>query len=79
MPLEQTSSASAETRPATETRPAVGDRHVVTTPEVACDGGDAGLGHPRVYLSFGTGAEIVCPYCSRRYVRAEGARAGHGH
>ena len=40
----------------------------VTTDRVACDG-DA-LGHPRVWLTLGTDGEIVCPYCSRRYVRA---------
>jgi uncharacterized Zn-finger protein len=45
----------------------------VTETNVACDGGE--LGHPKVYLKIDpkTG-ETVCPYCSRRYVLAEGAK-----
>ena len=42
---------------------------------VACDGGNTALGHPRVFLHIEE-QEVVCPYCSRRYVRNEGA--GHG-
>jgi uncharacterized Zn-finger protein len=42
---------------------------------VACDGGNTALGHPRVFLHI-EGTEIVCPYCSRKYVLNEGA--GHG-
>lgn len=38
----------------------------VTDPVVACDGGK--LGHPVVYLNLSPKGEIVCPYCSRRYV-----------
>lgn len=38
----------------------------VTDPVVACDGGK--LGHPTVYLNLSPKGEIVCPYCSRRYV-----------
>ena len=33
---------------------------------VACDGGK--LGHPRVYLHMDASGEVVCPYCSRRFV-----------
>lgn len=51
---------------------------VVETPVVACDGNGPALGHPRVFLSFGPEKEVVCPYCSRRYQLAEGAKA-HGH
>lgn len=41
----------------------------VKNKEVACDGGKGALGHPRVYLTFPIGSnEIVCPYCSRKYV-----------
>ncbi len=58
---------------------AASDRHLVTTPEVACDGGGGALGHPLVYLAFGKATEIVCPYCSRHYVRTGGAKAGSGH
>lgn len=50
----------------------------VDTPTVACDGGNGGLGHPRVFLHFGDQPEVVCPYCSRTYVLAEGAKK-HGH
>jgi uncharacterized Zn-finger protein len=52
---------------------------VVDTPVVACDGGDGGLGHPRVYLTFDGASQVVCPYCSRTFVLAEGVKAGHGH
>ena len=34
---------------------------------VACDGGNAPLGHPRVWLRI-VGDDIMCPYCSRLYV-----------
>lgn len=53
------------------------EAEVVETDVVACDGNGAGFGHPRVYLTFGSQREIVCPYCSRRYVLAEGAKRGH--
>ena len=36
--------------------------------EVACDGGDGPLGHPRVFLNLATHGRIDCPYCGRRYV-----------
>jgi len=45
----------------------------VSESTVACDGGGGALGHPRVFLKIGGTGEIVCPYCSRRYVLAEGA------
>jgi uncharacterized Zn-finger protein len=41
---------------------------------VACDGGGGALGHPRVFLRI-VEHDVVCPYCSRHYVLAEGA--GH--
>ena len=43
----------------------------VDTDRVACNGGSGALGHPRVWLTLGTDGEIVCPYCSRRYVRRQ--------
>ncbi|CAA7613087.1 conserved hypothetical protein [Candidatus Terasakiella magnetica] len=51
----------------------------VSTGSVACDGNTAiaGLGHPRVYLDLTAEGKIVCPYCSRTYVLAEGAKVGH--
>lgn len=55
------------------------DQDTVTVEEttVRCDGGDGALGHPAVYLHFDRQREIVCPYCSKRFVLAEGAAAGH--
>ncbi len=55
------------------------DIETVDTAVVACDGGNCGLGHPRVFLAFGPERRVVCPYCSRTYVLAEGAKAGAGH
>lgn len=39
----------------------------VTSRTVACDGGNAGLGHPRVFLRI-EGEQVTCPYCSRLYI-----------
>ncbi len=37
-------------------------------------------GHPKVYLKIGDSGEVVCPYCSRRFVlMAEGAKTASGH
>ncbi len=58
------------------------EKEIVTVTErtVACDGKDPPLGHPRVFLTFKPGSrEIVCPYCSRVFVLAEGAPAHAGH
>ena len=38
---------------------------------VACDGGGGTLGHPKIYLEMGTAYEVICPYCSRRFVFKE--------
>jgi len=52
----------------------------VTSSTVSCEGNGPATGHPKVYLTFANGSkEIVCPYCSRTFVLAEGAKAGHGH
>jgi uncharacterized Zn-finger protein len=42
----------------------------VTSVQVACDGGNGALGHPRVYLHIDPDHHdsITCPYCSRTYV-----------
>jgi uncharacterized Zn-finger protein len=50
----------------------------VDTRTVACDGGDGGLGHPRVFLSI-PGTEVMCPYCSRLFVLNAGAGHASGH
>lgn len=41
---------------------------IVDTPVVNCDGGGGPLGHPKVFLHIDESGEIVCPYCSRRFV-----------
>src|SRR5690348_8434104 len=52
----------------------------VDTDRVACDGGGGALGHPKVYLNLGEERRVECPYCSRLYVLAEGAKSGaHAH
>ena len=40
----------------------------VESKRVACDGGSGALGHPKIYMEMGTANEVVCPYCSRRFV-----------
>ncbi len=45
---------------------------------VSCDGGGA-LGHPRVWLNMEGKGQIDCPYCDRRFVLRQGARASAGH
>jgi uncharacterized Zn-finger protein len=40
----------------------------VDSPKVACDGGNGGLGHPRVFLNMEGKGQIDCPYCGRRFV-----------
>ena len=42
---------------------------------VSCDGGGGALGHPNVYLHL----DVVCPYCSRRFVLKEGAAVAASH
>ena len=45
----------------------------VAVKRIACDGGRGALGHPKIYLEMGAASEVVCPYCSRRFVFKEGA------
>lgn len=40
----------------------------VSDKSVSCEGGQGALGHPLVYLEIGSEGEIVCPYCSKRFV-----------
>lgn len=52
----------------------------VETMTVACDGGSVPLGHPNVYLHLDEATlDVVCPYCSRRFVLKEGAHAAAAH
>tara|TARA_B110000438_G_C15594158_1_gene555176 strand:+ start:42 stop:203 length:162 start_codon:yes stop_codon:yes gene_type:complete len=42
--------------------------HVET---ICCDGGQDGLGHPAVYYNFDNSNEVVCGYCSKKYIREQ--------
>ena len=56
------------------------DVQFVDEVRMACDGGNGGLGHPRVYLTMGDKDEVACPYCGARFKLKPGARiTGHGH
>ncbi len=46
---------------------------------VACDGGGGDLGHPNVYLNLEEKGEIICPYCSRKFILSESANKAAGH
>lgn len=55
-------------------RGGVEDIHVAST-EVACDGGNGALGHPRVFLHIDRSiGSITCGYCSRHYILDGSAR-----
>ena len=41
---------------------------IVSSSNVACDGGEGALGHPKIYLDMGKEKKIVCPYCSKLFV-----------
>jgi len=58
--------------------PAAFETILVDDRTVACDGGAGALGHPRVFLRI-QDRDVICPYCSRRYVLKEGAGHGDGH
>jgi uncharacterized Zn-finger protein len=65
--------------PVTPPGTAQGDHEIIYVDDrvVACDGGNAGLGHPRVWLRI-VHKQTFCPYCSRIYVLNEGAGdSGH--
>ncbi len=40
--------------------------------QIACDGDDGPLGHPRVYLKMDEREAVTCGYCDRRYILAGG-------
>jgi uncharacterized Zn-finger protein len=50
----------------------------VDTATVGCDGGNGPLGHPLVYLPVAQAGQIDCPYCGRRFILDEHAKA-HDH
>jgi uncharacterized Zn-finger protein len=55
------------------------DAIVVTDRVIGCDGGGGALGHPLVYLRIEPEGEVVCPYCSRRFVLADDSGTAAGH
>ena len=45
------------------------ESEVVSTPRVACDGGEGALGHPRVWLQIPEDIGWVeCGYCDKRFI-----------
>ena len=36
---------------------------------IRCDGGGGPLGHPVIYLNLGKEEKVICPYCSRCFVK----------
>ena len=58
------------TVPAPETK-------IVSQRRIACDGGEGGLGHPRVWLQIPLDTGFVeCPYCDCKYVYADEVKSG---
>ena len=51
----------------------------VDSREIACDGGNGPLGHPRVFLHMDSTNQVDCPYCGRRFVLSANAPATAGH
>ena len=50
------------------------ETHIVTATRIACDGGEAALGHPRVWLMIPAETGWVeCPYCDAKYVHQDHA------
>ncbi len=48
------------------------ETEVVSQWRVSCDGSEAGLGHPRVWLSLSRDTGMVeCGYCDKRFVHEE--------
>ena len=36
---------------------------------IRCDGGGGVLGHPAIYLNLGKEEKVICPYCSKCFVK----------
>ncbi len=52
----------------------VPETEIVQSSRVACDGGGAGLGHPRVWMQIPpVPGWVECGYCDKRYVLAQDA------
>lgn len=50
------------------------ETQIVDAYRIPCDGGDSGLGHPRVWLQIpvDTGT-VTCPYCDKVFVHRDSA------
>ncbi|XP_053958378.1 NADH dehydrogenase [ubiquinone] iron-sulfur protein 6, mitochondrial [Anastrepha ludens] len=44
----------------------------VTERVVYCDGGDANLGHPKIYINVDKPGPQICGYCGLRFVKKDG-------
>lgn len=36
---------------------------------IHCDGGSGVLGHPVIYLNLGKEEKVMCPYCSKCFIK----------
>lgn len=36
---------------------------------ISCDGGSPHFGHPKIYLNLNPEGQVVCPYCSQRFIQ----------
>ena len=55
---------------ADQSAPSLSNVIVTKQSRVVCNGGGGPLGHPQVWLNIGTGGSVVCPYCSREFVKS---------
>ncbi len=45
---------------------------IVEQYRIACDGGEGGLGHPRVWLQIPKDVGyVICPYCDTKYIHKD--------
>lgn len=54
------------------------ERIMVQGNVAACDGGGGPMGHPRIYMTI-TQDSVMCPYCSRIFVRDPASVQVGGH
>ena len=48
------------------------ETEVVNAMRVACDGGEAALGHPRVWLTIDSATGTVeCGYCDKKFIHED--------
>ena len=40
----------------------------VCTLTVMCNGGRSSLAHPKIYLNLEDKTQVICPYCSKKYI-----------